>query len=556
MDITYTLMLPILQFLDKTLGSYGWAILGLTLAIRIAVWPLVAASTKSMQRMGQVGPKMKQLQEKYKERPEVLQRKMAEFYMKNKINPLGGCLPLLVQLPILFALFGTFNGPPFQDKPIPVTVKLLSPENAQKTAVTLAPSSSADSVYVSKSAETSKLVVRPGDSTLVFGRNAEGQPTSDGFNSIDYTVNAVQGRLSSDFKPDWKIAHDPSAATMNAVGQATFPVEGDITVEARIPAELTGGEDGVIQVKVKVLPAPKQNGGIFTIGGGGNDQGEQGTKEKQAQSATSVEITAEGNKARLAVEPGDMTLVAGKNMDFRLKALEGSIPKGFHPRWRIAADPNASTIDENGKAIFRHAGEVRVEAIIHGEAKNEPFYFISNIGKVAKGMELLDPKNWDVLGLILLFAVTMVLSQKLMVTPTPTDPEQAAIQKQTQQVMPITLTAMFFFMPLPAGVFLYMVFSNIVQTLQTWMLSKQPPPPLIDIEDSDVDEGGDGTITVHPKDAEGGPGGGTRALTDKSEKNHTKSGGKEKEGSSGKSDDNTEGSTIKLNKEEKQGKKR
>jgi membrane protein insertase Oxa1/YidC/SpoIIIJ len=149
--------------------------------------------------------------------------------------------------------------------------------------------------------------------------------------------------------------------------------------------------------------------------------------------------------------------------------------------------------------------------------------------------------------------VTMVLSQKLMVTTPPSDPEQAAIQKQTQQIMPITLTAMFFFMPLPAGVFLYMVFSNIVQTLQTWMLSKQPAAPIIDIDEID----GDGTITVHPKNPDENDQA-NKALTDKSEKKQSKSGGKDKEGSgdSGKTEDNTGGSTIKLTNDEKQGKKK
>lgn len=543
MDITYFLMLPLLQFLDKTLGSYGWAILGLTLAVRIAVWPLVAASTKSMQRMSQLQPKIKQLQEKYKDRPEIFQRKMAEFYMKNKINPLGGCLPLLVQLPILFALFGTFNGPPFQDKPIPVNIKLLSPDKAEKTTVQVNPTSSADSVYVAKDGQASKLVVRPGDSTLVFGRNAEGQTTPDGFNTMDFSVSPVQGKIPEDFKPDWKIAHDPNAATIDANGQATFPCEGEVTIEALIPAVLTGGEDKPIPVKVKVLPAPKSNG---MLNWGGGNQGEQAVKEKQAQSATTIEVTENGQKGTLAMEPGDVTLVAGKVLDFQLKAINGTMPAGFHPIWRVSSDPNAAKIDENGNAVFKHAGEVKVEAIIHGEAKNEPFLFITNIGKVAKGMELLEPRNWDILGLILLFGITMVLSQKLMVTTPPSDPEQAAIQKQTQQIMPITLTGMFFFMPLPAGVFLYMVFSNIVQTLQTFVLSKQPPAPIIDIDDSDSDDGGDGTITVHPKNPSEN-GGSPKSITDKSD-------AKDK-GKAGKSD-NTGGGTINLNSEEKQGKKK
>ena len=114
-------------------------------------------------------------------------------------------------------------------------------------------------------------------------------------------------------------------------------------------------------------------------------------------------------------------------------------------------------------------------------------------------MELLEPQNWDVLGMILLFAVTMYLSSALMSTPTANmDPEQAAIQKQTQQTMPIALTAMFFFIPLPAGVYLYMVFSNIVQSLQTWLLMRKPAPALVDVLD-DTDGGGSqkgGTIDI------------------------------------------------------------
>lgn len=553
MDITYTLMLPVLQFLDKTLGSYGWAILGLTLAVRIAVWPLVAASTKSMQRMSQLQPKLKALQDKYKDQPEVFQRKMAEFYMKNKINPVGGCLPLLVQLPILFALFGTFNGPPFQDKPIPVTVKVLAQDKAQNAAVTLNPASGSDSVYVSKDGQVSKLVVRPGDSTVIAGKNAEGQPTSDGFNSIDFSINPVQGVIPADFKAEWKIAADPNRVVITPTGQATFPTAGDVAIEVVLPAVLTGGEEKTIPVKVTVLPAEKSNSiNLF----GGNNQGESGTKEKSAQSETTVEISEDGKKATVAVEPGNLTVSAGKTIDFKLKAVEGTMPAGFHPMWRVGNDPNAATIDQSGKAVFKHSGEIKVEAVVPGEAKNEPFYFITNIGKVAKGTELLEPKNWDVLGLIVLFGVTMVLSQKLMVSTPPSDPEQAAIQKQTQQIMPITLTAMFFFMPLPAGVFLYMVFSNVVQTLQTWILTKQPPAPIIDIDD----DGGDGTITLHPLNPDKSDSGGSPS--DKSgkkpSKQEKKQASKEESKSGGdnsdKTGDNTGGSVIKLTSDEKQGK--
>lgn len=491
MDITYTIMLPVLEFLAKTLGSYGWAIIGLTLAVRIIVWPLVAASTKSMQRMSQLQPKMKLMQEQYKDQPEVFQKKMAEFYSKNKVNPLSGCLPMLVQLPILFALFGTFNGPPFQDKPIPVKVKILAPTD-NKAAVTRNPTSGSDSPYVSREGQLCKFVVHPGDSTLVLGQTADGQSTADGTNNVDFSIAAAQGDAPAGFKPQWKIGGDPNRADINPAGTAMFPVPGEITIGAVIPQEVAG-EEKTISVKVKVLPK-KDDASNPILGFGG--PGEDATKEKKEASATTAEFTLNGKPVSVAVEPGDLTVLAGKEIHFKLKAVEGTLPDDFQPRWKIVDDPNAASIDENGKATFRHAGEIMVDAVVPGEAKNDPFYFISNIGKVAKGMELFQPANWDVLSLLLLFGLTTYLSQKLMVTTPAADSEQAAIQKQTQQMMPITITGMFFFIPLPAGVYLYMVFSNIVQTLQTWLLMKSPAAEFIDV----TEEAGNATITVVPKD--------------------------------------------------------
>ena len=66
MDITYMFMIPILQFFAEKFHSYGWAIVALTLLVRIIVWPLVASSTRSMQKMARLQPKLKALQEKYK----------------------------------------------------------------------------------------------------------------------------------------------------------------------------------------------------------------------------------------------------------------------------------------------------------------------------------------------------------------------------------------------------------------------------------------------------------------------------------------------------------
>jgi YidC/Oxa1 family membrane protein insertase len=359
-------MIPILVWIVKQCHSYGLAIVLLTVLVRILVYPLVASSTRSMQRMTKVQPLLKAIQEKYKNDPEQFQKKAMEFYQKNKINPTGGCLPMLVQLPILFALFATFSGPPFGDKAIPVKVKVVAKADASQ--VTKAEVSSANSPYVTRDGKLSKLVMFPGDSTVTAGE------------SLDFGVRAVDGTMPPDLRPTWRL---------------------------------------------------------------------------------------KGNKN----------------------------------------DLHGASIDDGGHAVFPEPGEVVVEAVIPGIAKNEPFGFIQSLGKSVQGTALLKPENWDNLIMIILFGATMFLSQKLMVqTPPPadtTDPaalEQMKIQQDTQKFMPIAVTGMFFFMPLQSGVFLYMVVSNVIQSLQTWWIMRTPAPELINVLVDGDAGGGGGTIDLKTGD--------------------------------------------------------
>jgi YidC/Oxa1 family membrane protein insertase len=85
--------------------SYGWAIVAITIMIKLVFWPLTAASSRSMKRMAALQPQMKELQAKYKDEPQKLQVKMMEFWKEHKVNPFGGCLPLLLQMPIFFGFF-------------------------------------------------------------------------------------------------------------------------------------------------------------------------------------------------------------------------------------------------------------------------------------------------------------------------------------------------------------------------------------------------------------------------------------------------------------------
>ena len=85
--------------------SYGLAIMAVTLLMRIVFWPLTHKGTESMRRMSELSPQMKVISEKYKENPQKRQEEMMKFYKVNKINPVGGCLPMLVQIPIFLSLF-------------------------------------------------------------------------------------------------------------------------------------------------------------------------------------------------------------------------------------------------------------------------------------------------------------------------------------------------------------------------------------------------------------------------------------------------------------------
>jgi YidC/Oxa1 family membrane protein insertase len=88
--------------------SYGWSIVILTIIIKIFLYPLTLKSFTSMKELQKVQPLMKELQAKYKEDKQKLNQEMMKLYKEHKINPMGGCLPMLLQIPILFALYKVF----------------------------------------------------------------------------------------------------------------------------------------------------------------------------------------------------------------------------------------------------------------------------------------------------------------------------------------------------------------------------------------------------------------------------------------------------------------
>ena len=95
----------VLQVLADLVGDWGLAIILLTAIIRLALTPLTVSSTRSTARMQVLQPKMMEIQERYADDPQRMNEEMQKFYSENKFNPLGGCLPVLIQMPVFFALF-------------------------------------------------------------------------------------------------------------------------------------------------------------------------------------------------------------------------------------------------------------------------------------------------------------------------------------------------------------------------------------------------------------------------------------------------------------------
>ncbi|MCD9027923.1 membrane protein insertase YidC [Luteimonas sp. BDR2-5] len=95
----------ILSKLHGLLGNWGWSIIGLVLLVKLALYPLSVAQYKSMAKMRKFQPRIAQLKERYGDDKQKFQMAMMELYKKEKINPVGGCLPVLLQMPVFFALY-------------------------------------------------------------------------------------------------------------------------------------------------------------------------------------------------------------------------------------------------------------------------------------------------------------------------------------------------------------------------------------------------------------------------------------------------------------------
>ena len=339
MEIFVIWTIKLLKILAMFCGSYGVAIIILTLIMRAAMWPLNVSQQKNMRKMQTLQPKLKAIQERYKNNPQMMQQKMMEIYKDNKFNPAGGCLPLIIQMPIFILLY----------------TSLMSPQFIQIA----------------------------GDSKFLF------------INRLDTTLQANAG-ISNDGKM--------------GVSKTDHFMPGKV-------AKVYIGDEVIDNVKIN---EPKN----------------------------AMDVQGE-------IKPGE-------NMDLKFSLDHFSPALKFSQLTKVTkADITINNVNtrENETVTF--------------ERDNDDF-LIATVPTIPVHKAL----HLDVLALIVIFGVTMWLSQKLMMAMNnqaskDMDPAQQAIQKSMGTFMPIMIIATFIIIPIPAGVFIYLIVSNIVQVVQSVIVNKQ-----------------------------------------------------------------------------------
>lgn len=111
MSIISNLLGHALRIIFEVVNNYGLSIILFTIFVKVLLLPLTIKQTKSTKAMQDIQPKIKEIQEKYKNKPEKQNEEIMKLYQEAKINPLAGCLPLLIQMPILFGLYAVLREP-------------------------------------------------------------------------------------------------------------------------------------------------------------------------------------------------------------------------------------------------------------------------------------------------------------------------------------------------------------------------------------------------------------------------------------------------------------
>ena len=233
--LTNNIMLPILDFFYGIVPSYGLAIVALTLLIRFALYPLNAGSIRNMRRMKVTQPlmqkKVKEIQERHKDDPAKLQEEMGGVY-KEFGNPLAGCFPVVLQMPILFALFATLRGSPFADITYPVNLQILSQEAIEQVQPQ-AFSGKQSNLYIADGQHFSVAPVLPGGNRIGVGDTSLVRlQTPEGDSLQKLAANYAEDPAV--FVPQWEVTKGQELVQIDQNGQITALAPGDVTVQAKV----------------------------------------------------------------------------------------------------------------------------------------------------------------------------------------------------------------------------------------------------------------------------------------------------------------------------------
>jgi len=232
--ITNNIMIPILDFFYGIVPSYGLAIIALTLVTRLAVYPLSAGQIRNMRKMRITQPLMKDRQEeikrRYKDNPQKQQEEMGKL-MQEFGNPLAGCLPLVVQMPILLALFGTLKGSPFTNINYMVNVQVLpqeQTEQVQQQVYTTKP----QTIYLADGVHYPIEAILPGGNKLTVGEKTQVElQTVEGKSFTDLAAQYPESNIA----PKLEITKGTDRIRIDPSGKIEALQPGEATVQVSLP---------------------------------------------------------------------------------------------------------------------------------------------------------------------------------------------------------------------------------------------------------------------------------------------------------------------------------
>jgi YidC/Oxa1 family membrane protein insertase len=232
--LSNNVMLPIIDFFYGIVPSYGLAIVALTLIVRFALYPLSAGSIRSMRRMRIVQPlmqkRMAEIKERYKDDPQKQQEEMVNV-QKEFGNPLAGCLPLLIQMPVLLALFATLRGSPFAGVNYSVNLQVIPSEQIEQI-IPQATATPPQNIYIADGEHMKVTAILPSGSKIAVGEKTKIQyQTLEGKPFQLLLAEHPESKLI----PDWKITKGEDRIKIDAEGNIEALQPGDVTIQGTIP---------------------------------------------------------------------------------------------------------------------------------------------------------------------------------------------------------------------------------------------------------------------------------------------------------------------------------